>query len=263
MRTVNLSSGSRGNCTYIESNLAKVMIDEGLSLMSIEERLGQIDVSGDEIDAILLTHEHVDHIGGIKYFLKKHRNVKIYIPSYVQHYGIKKVDELPDGQIVWFNTSEFFIKDIKVTAFILPHDSKFCLGYSLQFAGKKVSYATDLGYVSPDTLKELWSSDILFIESNHDETMLKNNPQYPTALKKRILSNNGHLSNVACATALSSLVSTGVRQAVLCHLSEENNSPALAYNTVRDFLYKNGAIEGKHIFIDVAYQHKIGTIFNL
>lgn len=263
MRTVNLSSGSRGNCTYIESNLAKVLIDEGLSLSQIEERLAFIGVKPEEIDAILLTHEHGDHISGVKYFLKKYRNVKVFIPEYAKNYQIKKIDELPSGQVVWYSSSEFYLKDISVSVFNLPHDSKFCVGYSLYFAGKKVSYATDMGYVTDAALKALESSDILFIESNHDEELLLANPNYPPVTKNRILGNGGHISNKTCASALLHLVKTGVKQAILCHLSEENNSPNLAYNTVKNILKKYGVIEGENIFIDVAYQHKVGTIFNL
>lgn len=261
MRVVNLASGSKGNATFIESRLCKVLIDNGLSLADITERLSSIGTRPEEIDAILLTHEHIDHIGGVKYFLKKYRNVRVYIPFFVKNYCIKKVDELPDGQVVWYNEREFYLKDIKVSCTLLPHDSQFCMAYSLSFDGKKISYATDLGHVSSETLSFLGGSDILFIESNHDETMLRNNPRYPAITKKRILGPNGHISNVTCGHTLSSLVHTGVKQAILCHLSEENNSPILAYNTVKNVLMENNIVEGEEICVDVAYQHKVGTIF--
>ena len=261
MKTASISSGSKGNCIYIESRLARVLIDDGLSLTNLESRLESIDVDPHTIDAILLTHEHVDHLGGVKYFLKKHRNTKIYIPAYVKNYAIPAILVLPEGQIVWCAESEFFLKDISVSSFILPHDSKFCVGYSLSFAGKKISYATDLGVVSRETLDKLKGSDILFLESNHDENMLKQNPKYPAVTKKRILGPRGHISNISCGVALVELVPSGVKQVVLCHLSEENNTPQLAYNTIKSILKQHGIEEGKHVYVDVAFQHKVGTLF--
>ena len=262
MKTASIASGSKGNCIYIESNLARILIDDGLSLTNLEDRLSSIDVDPCSIDAILLTHEHSDHIGGVKYFLKKHRNTKIYIPSYVKNYDIPAVNALPEGQIVWYSSSDFFLKDIAVSSFILPHDSKFCVGYSLYMSGTKVSYATDLGVISKETLEALKGSDILYIESNHDENILRQNPKYPAVTKKRILGPRGHTSNISCAAALSVLVPSGVKQVILCHLSEENNTPELAYNTVKSFLHSKGIEEGKNVCVDVAFQHKVGRIFS-
>ncbi len=263
MRTVNLASGSKGNSTYIESKQAKILIDVGLCLKQMETRLNQIEVSGNEIDAILLTHEHIDHLHGAKAFLKKYTNTKIYIPLFAKNYCIKEFDELPKENIVYFTSSQFTIKDMKINCFILSHDSMFCLGYSVKFENCKVSYATDLGFISRDIINYLANSDVLFIESNHDENLLFENPKYPAKTKKRIASRQGHLSNKDCAYALVQLAGAGVKQVVLSHLSHENNSPNLAYNTVRDILFKNNIIEGKNIFVDVAYQDKVGTLFYL
>lgn len=262
MRTVNLSSGSKGNSTYVESLEAKILIDDGLSYQNIKSRLTQIGVEPSDIDAILLTHEHVDHIGGILSFLKKNKNTKVYIPAFVKNYEIPSILALPSNQIEWYKTSDFFIKDVTVSSFLLPHDSKFCVGYSLYFSAIKVSIATDLGFMSNETLHYLEGSNILYLESNHDENLLIKNPKYPAKTKKRILSNLGHLSNISSGNAISKLVKTGVLQVVLSHLSEENNSPMLAYSTVKKILSDNGIIEGKHVCVDVAYQHKVGTIFN-
>ena len=263
MRVVNLSSGSKGNSTYIETTQAKILVDDGISFSNLKNRLDQISVNPLEIDAILLTHEHSDHLYGIKTFLKKNKLAKVYIPAFVQNYCLPSIFEFPPSQVVWFTNSTFFIKDVLVNAFVLPHDSHFCVGYNLVSENRKISIATDLGFVSLDTLKNLENSDILFLESNHDEKLLIKNPKYSAHLKKRILSNNGHLSNVASAQAICSLVKKGVKQVVLAHLSEENNTPELAYSTVKAVLLKNGIIEGEHVCVDVCYQDKIGTIFNL
>ena len=121
----------------------------------------------------------------------------------------------------------------------------------------------NLGFMSEKTLSCLAKSDVLFIESNHDEKMLLNNPKYSASLKTRILSNRGHLSNVACGKALVELVKSGVKQVVLSHLSEENNTPSLAYNTVKKVLANSGIIEGENVYVDVATQGKIGTLFEI
>ena len=263
MRVVSLASGSRGNCTYIESEQAKILVDNGLTLIGIESRLNAINVNANEIDAILLTHEHGDHLYGIKPFLRKYKNAKVFIPAFVQNYAISSICALPQKQVEWFVSSDFFIKDLTISSFILPHDSKFCVGYRFICQGKKVSVATDLGFVSNQTLGKLSASDVLFLESNHDESLLAKNPKYTARLKKRILSNHGHLSNVSCGRALIPLVRSGVKQVILSHLSEENNTPLLAYNTIKNVLATDGIVEGEHVCVDVAFQDKIGTIFNL
>lgn len=263
MKTVNLASGSKGNSTYIESTQAKILVDCGLNLKNIELRLNEIEVNPNEIDAILLTHEHIDHILGVKSFLKKYKNTKVYIPSFVKNYSLKEIIALPNDSIVWFNSSEFFIKDVLVSCFLLPHDSCFCVGYSLYFSGIKVSVATDLGYVPQDIIKCLEQSDILYLESNHDENLLKQNPRYPAKTKNRILGKNGHLSNKDCAYTLVKIIPTGVKQVILSHLSGENNTPNLAYTTIKKILFENNIIEGKNVCVDVCYQERIGTIFNL
>lgn len=263
MKAVSLSSGSKGNCIFIQSQNAKILIDNGLTLSNLQSRLEVIGVKVEEIDAILLTHEHGDHLYGIKAFLRKNKKAKVYIPAFVQNYDIAGILALPSAQIEWFSSSDFFIKDLTISSFILPHDSKFCVGYSVICGGKKVSVATDLGFVSNSTLLNLAHSDILFLESNHDEVLLRKNPKYTARLKKRILSNVGHLSNTSCGLALVNLVKNGVKQVILSHLSEENNTPILAYNTVKKVLSQNGIIEGENVCVDVAFQDRIGTIFNL
>lgn len=261
MKTVSISSGSKGNCLFVETQEAKILVDVGLSFATLKNRLAQAGEDVYKIDAVLLTHEHSDHIGGLKTFLNKNKNAKVYIPAFVQSFNLLSILELPQNQIVWFKNSTFFIKDATISCFILPHDSHFCVGYSIISDNKKVSIATDLGQVSSQTLESLKNSDILFFESNHDVELLKKNPKYSPRLKKRILSSQGHLSNVDCAMAICKIVKSGIKQVVLSHLSQENNTPSLAYKTVKEILQKNGIEEGKHIFIDVAYQDRIGTIF--
>lgn len=240
-----------------------MLIDNGLTLTNIESRLKKVGECGDNIDAILLTHEHFDHLSGVKFFLNKHKMTKIFIPAFVREMALDGISSLPNSQIEWFTSSDFCVKDLQVSCFVLPHDSNFCVGYSVIFEGKKVSVATDLGFVSSDTLRCLSGSDILFLESNHDENLLRQNPKYPAKTKKRILSDNGHLSNLACGLAIVSLAPSGLKQVVLAHLSEENNTPNLAYSTIKKILLEHDIEEGKNLCVDVAFQNDVGTVFNI
>ncbi len=263
MKTVSLSSGSKGNSIFISGGGAKLLVDAGLTLTNIEKRLSQAGENAGDVDAILLTHEHHDHLCGVRCFLNKHKSAKVYIPAFVRQMCIPGISALPKSQVEWFASSDFMIKDLAISCFILPHDSNFCVGYSVNDGGKRVSVATDLGFVSKDTLRSLAGSDILFIESNHDENLLRQNPRYPAKTKKRILGESGHLSNLACGLAIVSLAQAGLKQVVLSHLSEENNTPNLAYSTIKKILIEHGIEEGKHLYIDVAFQHEIGTVFDL
>lgn len=262
MKTISLASGSKGNCIYIESKNAKILIDLGLTVTAVCEKLQQISVDPKDITAIFITHEHIDHCLGVGAFARKYKT-KIYVHTSGYPYIIKKIGKIAPEQVVTFVNSEFFVEDLTITPFVLPHDSNFCVGYSFVCGSNKISVATDLGFMSEKTLNYLKKSDVLFIESNHDEKMLLNNPKYSASLKTRILSNRGHLSNVACGKALVELVKSGVKQVVLSHLSEENNTPSLAYNTVKKVLANSGIIEGENVFVDVATQGKIGTLFEI
>ncbi len=262
MKSVTISSGSKGNCLYVKSEETALLVDIGLTCAMLEEKLKILSIDPKSINAILVTHEHSDHCKGIGVFARKYKT-KIYMHTSGYPHIIKKLGELPPEQIVSFSGSDFFIGDITVTSFEVPHDSKFCVGYSFLSQGKKISIATDIGKMSRSILQKLEGSDILYIESNHDENMLLNNDKYSAALKNRILSPRGHLCNKDCGLTLAYLVKTGVKQAILCHLSEENNTPLLAYTTVKRVLKENGIIEGQHVCVDVAMQHEIGTTFEV
>lgn len=262
MKVVSLGSGSKGNSILISTEETNLLLDAGLNKADLEERLNVVGVKPEDINAILISHEHIDHCKSIGSFARKY-GTKVYIPLDGYDFVINKLGKLAQKQIICFVNNDFFINDIAVTAFPLPHDSKFCFGYSFVKNNKKISIATDLGHTNVRILKNLQNSDILYLEANHDESMLLANPRYSDSLKNRILSPKGHLSNVACAKAIRELVGSGVKQVVLAHLSEENNEPLLAYKTVKNELAKDGIIEGKHIFIDVALQHEVGTIFEI
>ncbi len=262
MKVVNIASGSKGNSTLIISDNVKILVDAGLTCKDLELRLHSLSIDPSSINAILITHEHIDHIKGVAVFARKY-GTKIYVPVGGFDYLEQKSPKLPTEQVICFVSNEFFIGDLSVSVFELPHDSNFCCGYSFTKNGKKISIATDLGHTNFKILQNLQGSDILYLEANHDENRLLANPHYSNSLKNRILSPKGHLSNLACAKAIAYLADSGIKQVVLAHLSEENNTPMLAYTTIRDYLLTQHIVEGKHLFIDVASQDNVGSIFEI
>ena len=189
MRVVNLSSGSDGNLTYVESGASKILVDAGLSCKEIELRLSLLNVKGSEIDGILVTHEHSDHIKGIDVFASKFKT-KVY--CYVDGVDavLKKLFRVEKTQIVSITSAPFEIKDLTISAFKVPHDSVCCVGYSFQENEKKVSILTDLGIATDKILENVYGSQLVFLEANHDVKMLQNNINYSASLKQRILSTN-------------------------------------------------------------------------
>lgn len=249
MKVCNLSSGSDGNVTYIESPTTKILVDAGLSCKEIETRLGRLNVNADDITAILITHEHSDHIKGLDVFASKHKaSIFVHKNGFSALYNKMKKQQ----NYFAFEDNMFEIGDLKILPVEVPHDVKRCTGYVIEQNDKKVSIFTDLGHTTTDILKNLYNSNLVFLEANHDPDKLRANPHYPPYLKSRILGNNGHLSNLACANAISELCQHGCKQFVLAHLSTENNSPDFAYDFITAKLCDEGIVEGKHIRIDVA-----------
>lgn len=251
MRVINLSSGSDGNLTCIETESAKILVDAGLSCKEIEARLSLLNISGNEIDAILVTHEHSDHIKGLNIFASKFKT-KIF--AHIDEWAIlsTKLCKIEESQKCSFSFSSFNINNLTITGFKIPHDSVCCVGYTIEDSGKKVSLLTDLGVAKQQILEFAYGSQLVYLEANHDEEMLRNNIHYPASLKRRILSNNGHLSNTASAEAICLLAQNGTKQIVLSHLSKENNDPILAYTTIKNYLSNKGIVEGENIKIDIA-----------
>ena len=247
MRICNLSSGSDGNVTYIET----ASVDVGLSCREIENRLKFIGVDPKEINTILITHEHSDHIKGLDVFVNK------YSPKVYVHYkGISsvysKMKKARRSNFYEFSDNDFCIGQTIVSNVCLPHDSAYCSGYIISENQRKLAIITDLGHTNNVILDKIRGSSLVYIESNHDIEMLKQNPKYSESLKARILGKNGHLSNDACAKVVEELAKCGTKQIMLSHISKHNNTPEIAYNTVCKYLKSVGIIEGQHIKISVA-----------
>jgi phosphoribosyl 1,2-cyclic phosphodiesterase len=232
-----------------------------LSCKEIETRLSLLNVTGDQIDAILVTHEHCDHIKGLETFSLKFKT-KIYAHNDEWEVLSSKLKRIKEEQKFPFDCSPFALKDLYITAFKIPHDSVCCVGFSIENNGKKVSLMTDLGIAKQQVLQNAFGSQLVYLEANHDVELLKNNINYTASLKRRILSDVGHLSNTASAEAICLLAQNGAKQIVLSHLSKENNDPILAFNTIKNHLAKKGIIEGENIKIDIA-STKPGKIYKI
>ena len=259
MRVINLSSGSDGNLTYVETEHSRILVDDGLSCKETQERLKLIGVDGKDLDAIVLTHEHNDHIKGVNVFSKKY-DLPVYAHSDVWPGLFDKFDKVSDSNKKVF-TEAFAINDLIINPFEVPHDVK-CFGFTLTENDKKISILTDLGHTTNKIFDAVKGSTLVYLEANHDLEKLKNCEKYPLTLKLRIAGPKGHLSNDASEEFIEKLVSSGTKQIVLAHLSKENNSPEFAYTYIKDKLEKNGFVEGEEFKIDVATT-KPTTFFRL
>lgn len=247
LKFCNLFSGSSGNCSYVESDSAKILVDCGASCKRTTEALSSINVNIDDLDGILITHEHSDHVNGLSVICKKY-NIPIYCNEKTFLNLKKPVSD--DCKRLFKTDSKFEINDLEILPFSIPHDAVDPCGFNITSSGKKISIATDIGHMTKSIFKNLSGSDYLLLESNYEPEMLKSS-KYPYLLKKRILGPNGHLSNDDASEVLCLLTQYGVHNIMLGHLSQQNNFPELAYKTVASaFISKN--ISSENISLKVA-----------
>ena len=228
MRLCSIASGSSGNCIYVGSDATHLLVDAGISGKRMVAGVESLGIKPSELDGILITHEHSDHISGLKVFTKK-LNVPVFS-------NCATLDYLADNDLVSshivledMNMAGHNIGDFFVTGFETPHDSVGCMGFNIHTnGGTRMTMATDLGCVTDGILKQFMGADLAVIESNYDDMMLRENENYPYYLKTRIASNRGHLSNVQCSDAAVKLLENGVKKLHLCHLSNNNNTPSTA-----------------------------------
>lgn len=257
-----LASGSKGNAYVLCSGRAKILIDAGISAKRIKDQLAEIGVAPESLDGILVTHEHSDHINGIRVLSSKY-DIPVYANEETMEELLHKCPELAPKNVRTFSAGEnFYIQDIDISPFATPHDSVYSVGYSLYNGQHKVTVATDLGHMNARILQAAANSDILVLESNHDLHMLINGP-YPQMLKRRIQGKYGHLSNEACGRTLAQLCKGHIGQVLLAHLSEENNTPQTAYATVKAILEDEGIALGKDVMLDVAVQERRSACYIL
>jgi phosphoribosyl 1,2-cyclic phosphodiesterase len=248
LRFTVLSSGSTGNATVVATDSATVLIDVGLSGKKIEELMNEREVSSRNLDAVLITHEHSDHIKGLGAFARKHA-LPVYANEKTWAAMMGKIGEVPEAQRKILPTDGVMeIADLRIESYAISHDAVEPVGYCFYADGAKLSLATDLGYVSEKVMRQLQNSDVLVLESNHDVNMLRMG-RYPWNIKRRILGDTGHLSNEAAGEALCSLLTGNLRRVYLAHLSQEHNQMDLAKLTVNTVLEDNGIFYKKNEFV--------------
>lgn len=234
MRMCSIASGSSGNCIYVGTDATHLLVDVGISCKKTVEGLGQLGLSGRDIDGILITHEHADHINGLGVMSRKF-GIPIYATAPTIE-AIKQVKSLGEIDYELFHEvkadEKLTLKDITVNPMSISHDAACPVAYRFQYGNKKMAVVTDLGTYNDYTVECLKNQDALLLEANHDVNMLQVGP-YPYYLKQRILGNRGHLSNELSGRLLSSILHDNMKHIGLGHLSKENNLPQLAYETIR------------------------------
>lgn len=253
-RVCALRSGSSGNAIFVESGHTAILVDAGVNGKTIERALADLDVCPRRIQAMLITHEHRDHIAGAGVLARRYGiPIHVNLETYQAMQGlIGKVD--PSLIHIIEPDRSYSIGDICFSGFDTSHDSGHPLGYRIQTSCGDVTVCTDTGVATPEMIQAAAGSKLVFIEANYDDDMLDTGP-YPYFLKKRIKGSRGHLSNADCACVVASLLNHGTRHFVLSHLSRDNNLPELALQTIRQSLSMLGADAVTDTWLTVAKRY--------
>ena len=256
-----LYSGSSGNALFCQYGETRLLIDAGKPGKAITEALDSIGVKPETISGMLITHEHTDHIAGAGVMARKY-GLPIYAtPGTWRGIGDKIGKVNPDLKREIAPGKEFFLGDIGVAPFSIPHDAAQPVGFRLWGGSLSISTATDLGVFTDSVYDHIAGSSLVLLESNHDPELLRTNPHYAPSLKQRILGNLGHLSNDACAQALLRLIAGGTGHVILGHLSGENNTPSLARRVSETALSREGIEPGRDVLLQVALRDQTGDIY--
>jgi len=249
VRLTILGSGSAGNCAYVETDDARILVDAGFSLRQIRQRLAAIGRGPENLTGILITHEHADHVNGLAGLSEKLR-----IPVYCNRDTRDAIEYQLKTKLACrlFTTgSGFEIGDIEVENFSIPHDAQDPVGYLLRTNHGNIGFLTDLGHATRLVLDRVRHANALVLEANHDVKMLQNCPRRPWSLKQRILGRHGHLSNEAAADAAEQIMSAELKHLYLGHLSRECNRPELAHRVVSGRMEQIGAT---HVRVELTTQ---------
>lgn len=259
-----LYSGSQGNCIFLGTDRTKILIDAGVNAKHIEQGLHAIGENPKDISAVLLTHEHKDHIKGTGVFARRYRT-PIYATASTWNAAAPDIGPLLDSQRCCFETADgsFQIGDFQIQSFSISHDAADPVAYTIYVGNRQISIVTDFGFVSPEIRTFVHGSDAILLESNHDREMLTKGP-YPWPLKQRIRGPQGHLSNEDAAEFALELVQDGTKIIFLGHLSQQNNTPELALSATCEKLYAHGfgildapeMVSGPFVHVSVASQDR-------
>ena len=255
-----LYSGSSGNCSFVQTDSTKILIDAGQSAKKIEEALSSIDIDPYSIDGILVTHEHSDHVKGLGILSKKF-HIPVYANSETWNAMEKQKEKVEDKNVKLFSFNKFSIGDIDVKPFSIPHDAANPCGFNIFNNSKKISIATDIGHMDKEILQNLLNSNFLLLEANYEPEVLRYS-KYPYLLKSRISGPNGHLSNIDAGKTISYLVNRGLDKVMLGHLSNENNFPELAYKTVVEQMMENN-VSQSNLRLSVANRYEASPMVNI
>lgn len=265
MRLCSIASGSSGNCIYVGSDQTHLLVDTGISKKKIDAGLKELDIKGDELKGILITHEHSDHIQGLGVFSRKYE-IPIYATpgtiAGIQSYG--PLGKMPEGLLNPIHTDEsFMLGDITIDPFCISHDANEPSGYRMNCGGKSVAVATDLGIYDEYTVEKLQNLDAVLLEANHDIHMLEVG-SYPYYLKRRVMGDKGHLSNELSGRLLCDILHDNLKHIVLGHLSKENNYAKLAYETVKlEVTLGDNDYRGEDLDMAVASRDMISEIITV
>ena len=250
MRVCVLSSGSKGNSTYVETKNHKILIDIGTSSLYVEKALKDINIDPKDIDIVLITHSHVDHVSGLKAFCKKYKPT-VYISPITLKEAELNLDNTKD-------VNEMDLEEVKSVK--LSHDVGDIRGYIIEENNSSMVYITDTGYIREKDFDTLKNKTLYVFESNHDVEKLMDNPNYPHHVKIRILSDKGHLSNIDSSKYMSKFIGKDTKYVILSHLSEQNNTEELALSTLKNVL-KEKKVNFSNI--SIARQNEKTEIFNI
>lgn len=262
VRFVPLFSGSSGNATYISCGDTRILVDAGVSGARVKAELAKAGADAAALTGILITHDHADHIAGAGVLSRK-----FDLPIFATE-GTWRIMEQKIGAVALKNVriiepgQDFYLGEANVLPFPIPHDAAEPVGFSIGIGGARLAVATDMGYMTKNVFATIAGADMVLLESNYDEDMLKAGP-YPYDLKKRILSRKGHLSNDDAAQTCFKLVESGVKQIVLGHLSKDNNFPELAYETSAQLLAQRGVVLGRDAQLAVARRDGLTDVFQI
>ena len=264
MRIASLSSGSCGNCIYIGSDDHHILIDAGISKKKIEEGLARLELSPSDLDAVLITHEHGDHVNGLGVLSRKYGLPLYATEGTIDQIGtMKALGKIPNGLFHVIRAEEDFrLGDLEIQPFTVAHDAAEPVAYRINSGRRSAAVVTDLGEYDESIIAKLQQLDALLLEANHDVRMLQAGP-YPYRLKRRVMGNRGHLSNEDAGRLLCELIHPGLQGVLLGHLSKQNNYEELAREAVRMEVALGGGCRGEDLPVGIAPRGALSEIMNI